>query len=229
MGGTWLDRNRNTVFAVIVSIAAMGIVFFYFSRPKPEPINLTAPTMTPTLEATSTPTPPIPTETPTPAPVRVYITGAILNSDVYYLAQRSIIKDVIEAAGGFAPDADREKINLALELKDQQQIHVPHIGEEDPLPPIQDGPAIDSTPTEDGDNQNTAIGGSTPATEGKINLNTASLDQLDTLPGIGPVIAQRIIDYRESSGGFTTIEDITQVSGIGKATFAKIKDLIVVE
>lgn len=68
-----------------------------------------------------------------------------------------------------------------------------------------------------------------PAAGGLINLNTATLEQLDSLPGIGPAIAQRIIDYRASVGGFKAVEEITEVSGIGDATLAKIKDLVTVQ
>ena len=133
----------------------------------------------------------------------------------------SIIKDAINAAGGFTPDANQAGINLAQELKDQQQIHVPRIGEENALPPVQDGQQ--APPPVENDS-----GDGAPTVGQLINLNTATLEQLDTLPGIGPAIAQRIIDYRESSGGFISIEEITLVSGIGEATFAKIKDLVTV-
>ncbi len=219
MDGSWLDRNRNVVFGVILAAAVGGGAIFYLWQPAQDSIEIKP------VEETATPVPspsPLPADTPTPAPVRIYVTGAVVNSDVYFLPQGSIIKDVIEAAGGFTPDADREQINQALELKDQQQIHIPRIGEEDPPPAVQDGQ--DASEPE-GDNS----GGSAPVISGLINLNTATLEQLDTLPGIGPAIAQRIIDYRENTGGFTSIEEITQVSGIGDATFAKIGGLITVE
>jgi competence protein ComEA len=149
----------------------------------------------------------------------VYVTGAVVNSDVYFLPQGSIIKDAILAAGGFTSDADRERINQALELKDQQQIHVARIGEENAPPPVQGGSSNDNSNDES----------ETTDEIGLININTATLKELDTLPGIGPAIAQRIVDYRENSGGFNTVEEIIQVSGIGKATLAKIKDKITLE
>jgi competence protein ComEA len=145
-----------------------------------------------------------------------------VKSDVYFLPAGSIIKNAIEAAGGLSPDADPERINQALELKDQQQIHIPRLGETDPPPPVQGG----SDNSEALDKDGSAAPGSPT---GLIDLNTATLEQLDSLPGIGPAIAQRIIDYREKVAKFSRIEDITEVSGIGEATFAKIKDLIVVE
>lgn len=219
MTTSWLDRNRGVLFSMLSVVAIGGATMFYMRQPTSEPIEIVAsPAATATVEATATP----PLPTPTPAPVRVYITGAVVKSDVYFLPAGSIIKDAIAAAGGLTPDADPVRINQALELKDQQQIHIPRLGETDPPPPIQGG----SDKSESTDKTDSAAPG---ATTGLINLNTASLEQLDSLPGIGPAIAQRIIDYREKVGNFTRIEEITEVSGIGEATFAKIKDLIVVE
>jgi competence protein ComEA len=218
MNTSWLDRNRHVVFIISSIIALGGAVGFYLWQPVQNPIEILPP------EATATPAPtlaPPPTATPTPAPVRVYVTGAVVNSDVYFLPRGSIIKDAVKAAGGFTPDADPERINQAQELKDQQQIHIPRLGEENPPPLVQGG---------QGDSNEGGRGGSAVLVSGGvINLNTATLEQLDTLPGIGPAIAQRIVDYRETIGGFTSIDEITQVSGIGEATFAKIKNSITVE
>ena len=214
MKDSWLDRNRHVVFIVLLLAALTGAVTFYLRRPTQGPMEILP------VEPTVTPMP-SPTPTPTPGMVRVYVTGAVVNSDVYILPRGSIIKDIIVAAGGFTPEADPERINQALELKDQQQIHVPRLNEENPPPPVQDAP-----------NNGSTAEGSDPASaagDDAININTATLDQLDTLPGIGPAIGQRIIDYREKIGGFRHIEEITQVSGIGEATFAKIKDSITVE
>ena len=219
MTTSWLDRNRGVLFSVLSVVAIGGGAMFYLRQPASEPIEIVASAVaTATIEATATP----PLPTPTPAPVRVYVTGAVVKSDVYFLPAGSIIKDAIAAAGGLSPDADPERINQALELKDQQQIHIPRLGETNPPPPVQGGSDNSEAPDKDG---SAAPGSPT----GLIDLNTATLEQLDTLPGIGPAIAQRIIDYREKVGKFTRIEDITEVSGIGEATFAKIKDLIVVQ
>jgi competence protein ComEA len=198
------------VFILLLVTALGGAGLFYLKQPGQQPIEV-VPAEAATIAAS--PTAPL---TPTPSPVRVYVTGAVLNADVYFLRPGSIVKDAILAAGGFTPEADRERINQAQELKDQQHLHVPHIGEEDAPPPIQGGPVHD----------NSSHSGSNP---GRINLNSATLEELDSLPGIGPAIAQRIIEYREKVGGFKTVEEITQVSGIGQATFAKIQDMVTVE
>ncbi len=215
MNTSWLDRNRHTIFIGLLLATLGGVGGFYFGQPSTEPIAIvsaeTVPTATPS---------PLPPPSPTPGQVRVYVTGAVANSDVYILPEGSIIKDAILAAGGFTPDAKPDKINQAQELLDQQQIHVPRIDEDNPPPPVQGGP------TNNTDSKNNKIDASV---KGTININTATLEELDSLPGIGPVIAQRIIDYRGSIGGFQSIESIMEVSGIGEATFAKIKELIAVE
>ncbi len=215
MNASWLERNRHIVFVITLIIALGGAAGFYLRRPAQNPIEILSTEAAVTAAPTLTPRP---EPTATPAPVRVYITGGVANSDVYFLPRGSIIKDAVKAAGGFTPDADPERINQAQELQDQQQIHIPRKGEKNPPPPVQDG---QSAPNEEG--------GGSGVTGGVINLNTATLEELDTLPGIGPAIAQRIIDYRTSIGGFTSVDEITQVSGIGDSTFAKIKDLIRVE
>jgi competence protein ComEA len=214
MSSSWLDRNRHLVFVTLLLVAAGGLGVFYLQQPAPGPIEIQSvetATVTPVLN---------PSPIPTPAPVRVYVSGAVANSDVYFLPPGSIIKDAIIAAGGFTPDADREGINQALELQDQQQIHVPRLGETNAPPPVQGG-LVQQKPA--------SRSAAPAATGGLINLNTATLAELDSLPGIGPAIAQRIIEYRQTAGGFKSINQITEVSGIGDATLAKIKDLVTVK
>lgn len=212
---TWLDEHRGVVFGALSVVALAGAGLFYWRQPSPTPIEIipaetAVPTAAPTAPAANT---------PTPAPVRIYISGAVAHADVYFLPAGSIIKDAVKAAGGLVTDADPERINMALELQDQQHIHVPHIGEENPPPPVEGRSAAPvSAPV-----RGSATGSSL------INLNTATPEDLDSLPGIGPAIAQRIIEYRESMGGFSSTEQIQQVSGIGPSTFAKISDFITVE
>jgi competence protein ComEA len=154
--------------------------------------------------ATATPSP-TPGSTPTPSPLRVYVSGAVKVPDVYTLAANSIVKDAVMAAGGATGEADLDRINLASPVADGQHIYVPHLGEESlPVEPPSRAPADD----------------------GKVNINTADAATLALLPGIGPSLAQRIIDYRQANGPFARIEDIVNVSGIGPGILAKIEDLI---
>ncbi len=195
MKNSWLDRNRHLAFLLLLVTALGGAGMLYLRRPAPEPIEIEPPPQTEAAPSA------------TPAQVRVYVTGAVVNSDVYFLPRGSIVKDAILAAGGVTEEADLEHINQALEVKDQQQIHVPRQGEE-------------AAP------QDVSSGGSSA---GLVNLNTATVEELTTLPGIGPALAQRIVAYREEAGGFASIEEVTQVSGIGDATLAKIRDSITVD
>jgi competence protein ComEA len=159
---------------------------------------------------TPDPTPP-PTPTPTPAPLRVYVSGAVQTPEVYFLPPGSLVRDAIRAAGGPAPDADLNRINLARELSDQQQIYVPRRGEENPVPVISEG-----------------VPARTASTRPLININTATVEELQELPRVGPALAQRIVAYREMYGPFQTPEDLMRVSGIGESIFAAIRDYITV-
>ena len=152
---------------------------------------------------------------PTPEPIQVHVAGAVVRPGLYDLPEGSRVMDAIEAAGGFVAEADKNGINLAARLEDAQLLDVPFVSgyvaeEEQGFVVISEG-----TP-------------SPLAGEELVNINTASLEELDTLPGIGPTTAQKIIDYREANGAFARIEDIVNVSGIGSATFEDIKDLITV-
>lgn len=158
----------------------------------------------PIMLSTSTPNP-LPEVTATPRLLRVYVSGAVQTPDVYALPPESIVKDAVMAAGGPANDADLDRINLAFPVVDGQHIYVPRLGEETlPVQPPSDLPASGST----------------------VNINTADAATLETLPGIGPTLAQRILDFRQASGPFERIEDVMEVSGIGPGIFDEIRDLI---
>jgi competence protein ComEA len=150
---------------------------------------------------------------PTPAPLAVYVNGGVKSPGVYQLPKGSRVQDAIDAAGGFSRSADSSRVNLAALIEDGMQLAVPT---KTPtlLPLVIGGAAHGSTPP-------------APAS-GLIDINTADAALLETLPGIGPTIAQRIVDYRTEHGAFQTIEEIMNVPGIGSSTFDKIKDYITV-
>jgi competence protein ComEA len=135
--------------------------------------------------------------TSTPGLLTVYISGAVATPGVYTLPEGSRVDDAVKAAGGSLPGAEMSNINLAVQVTDGQQINIPGI--------------VDST---------------SHVSVGRVNINTATVDELDNLPGIGPTTAQAIIDYRLQHGPFQIIQDIQNVQGIGPATFTEIQDYI---
>jgi len=146
---------------------------------------------------------------PTDKPLVVHITGAVPRPGVYALPQGARVQDGISAAGGFLAEADKSNINLAELLDDGEKLDVPFIEGGSPVlaTPL---PQVVATTTE------------------LININTASNAELDSLPGIGPTTAQKIIDYRTQNGPFVSTEDIINVPGIGPGTYERLKDLITV-
>ena len=180
--------------------------------------SIETPTLPPNLIQTILPPTVTPAVSVTPAvkKVGVYVNGAVERSGVYYLPEGSRVVDALQAAGGFLPSADGEGINQAAPLRDGQQLYVPFKGT--PVPPgLQPGPPPAAQPTGRA---------AAPVPSGPVNLNTAGRDELDTLPGIGPALADRIIEYRQRNGPFQRPEDIKKVSGIGDKVYENLKDRI---
>ncbi len=139
----------------------------------------------------------------------VYVCGAVKENKVITLPEDSRICDAIDAVGGLTSEADLTNINLAYILEDGEKIYIPKKGEE----------IIDSFSSSNTSSLNS----------NKININKASQTELETIPGIGPSTALKIINYRKENGKFTNIEDIKNVSGIGDSKFENIKDYICVK
>lgn len=158
-----------------------------------------------------------------PPAIYVHVSGAVASPGVYSLAAGARVVDAVELAGPL-PEADIQALNLAAPLIDGQKIVVPRAGEA-PAGTGVSGPGLGG-PVAPG----LAGGGQLafPGTGSKVNINTASQAELETLPGIGPSLAQRIIDYRTRNGPFRAPEDLKNVSGIGDKRFEQLKDLITV-
>ena len=142
----------------------------------------------------------------TPAPTTaliVQVDGAVTKPGIYSLSPGSRVSDAITAAGGLIPEAQADSINLVRMVKDGESIHIPSVNSAQPQ--------------------------SARSTSLFINLNTATLNQLDSLPGIGEIRAQAILQYRADHGNFVTIEEVLQVPGISQDVFEQIRDLITVE
>ena len=136
------------------------------------------------------------------ANLRVHVAGEVVQPGVYELPFGTIIQDAIDAAGGLTPDASQDRVNLAAALEDGQQVYVPRISEEASAIP---------------DSANSTA---------PVSINTASAPELERLPGIGPVIAQRIVEYREQHGPYQRIEDLLEVEGIGPSKLESLQDYV---
>ncbi len=158
-------------------------------------------------------------EVAAPQLIYVHVVGAVEAPGMVELQSGSRVSDAVNAAGGFSSDADQLSVNLARQVSDGEQIVVGSAQTN----------AADSASGESpsGSSSSGADAGSTVAS-GKVNINTATADQLTTLKGIGESTAQKIIDYRQQNGSFKSIEDIKNVSGIGDKKYAAIKDSITV-
>lgn len=153
--------------------------------------------------------------------VTVHVVGEVNSPGVYTLNEGARIIDAIKEAGNKTEDADLSKINLAYILEDGIQIYIPRVGENKEDLIIED--AGEGIITESSSIDNNEIQNS------KVNINTASQEKLQTLPGVGNSTAQKIIDYRNENGKFKTEEDIKNVPGIGEAKYNSLKDKIVVK
>lgn len=142
---------------------------------------------------------------PTPHPIIVEVDGAVTHPGLVFIPSDSRVQHALDAAGGPLPDADLTALNLASPIEDGEQILVPF--QTTSVPVAIFAPTLSITP---------------------LNINTATVEELAQLPGIGPVTAQRIVEYRAQFGLFATIDDLTLVFGVGTATVEKIRPLIMV-
>lgn len=161
--------------------------------------------------------------------IMVYITGEVKNPGIYELEENSRIKDVIEKAGGLKETADITDINLATILQDEDKITIP--SKEENKQEKQNTENIQSNKqsktTEKSQNTTSISTNTTGKNQNtKVNINTATQTELETLPGIGPSIASKIVNYRKENGKFKSIEEIKKVNGIGESKYKKIKELI---
>ncbi len=153
--------------------------------------------------------------------IAIHITGEVKKTGIIYLSEGSRLIDAIKEAGGETKEADLSQVNLAYQLQDGEKIYIPSKKEKiDEYIIIGNGnngvkEEKNSSKNSKGDNE-------------KVNLNTATQSELDSLPGIGPSTAQKIIDYREENGKFNKIEDLQNVKGIGESKYSEIKDKVTV-
>ncbi len=210
----WFGPGRLVLSALSMIVVVVGAVWLVRS-PSP-PIEASLPAAAPGATVDST-LPPPPTAAPTVAPVPptrpvVHVAGAVRAPGVYELAPGSRVRDAIEAAGGPAPDAAEQELNLAAPLADGSRMYVPAVGEE-VAGPLVVAPA--------------GAGGEGPdQVGGLVDVNRATVDELVTLPGVGPATATAIVEDRARNGPFAGVDDLDRVTGIGPAKLDALRDLV---
>ena len=211
-----LTKKQKKIVIAIAGIVVIGIMYFIYNKNQvKEDINIENEILVNNVITNENNT--------NDDIVIIHITGSVKNPGIVKLKEGSRIEDAIESAGGLTENADITKVNLAYVVEDGTKIKIPSASEED----IGDEDIIDS---KSGDNiiieENAVPSNNSTQT---ININKATEKEFETLPGIGPSLASKIIEYRNQNGKFESIEDIKNVNGIGDNKYEKIKDLITVK
>lgn len=229
-------RLVGTAIAVVAVVIAGWWLIRAPAPPSEASLPFATATSSPTTESADVPaaaaTDPVDSDASSgvPAPTAsdelvVHVAGEVRRPGVYRLPGGSRVNDAIVQAGGFGRKADADALNLAALLTDGARIYVPKPGE---TPPVVPTGSAETT----GDSTGSDPAGTDPsgAASGDdvLNLNEASIDELETLPGIGPVTAQAIIDHREEHGGFASVDELDDVTGIGPVTLDNVRQLVTV-
>jgi competence protein ComEA len=228
-----LDLSPARLVGGAVVLAVVGFLGWRLLAPPPTPPEMRLPFVSTTAAGpageaaaagdagagpASVATPPGATDTTADgAELVVHVAGAVAAPGVQRLPAGSRVVDAVDAAGGAAADADAARINLAAPLEDGQQVYVPRLGEVGGGA----GPPVGSSGRGPG-------GAAAVEADAVVNLNTAGVDELDALPGIGPAIAQAIVDHRDQNGPFASVDQLVDVRGIGEAKLEDLRDRVTV-
>lgn len=242
-----LTGKHLIVLAAVVLVAALIAAYSLLSAKSQTPVEVSAdPAVTPALPAPASqapvsqapqPPPAAPTDpsaagsVPVPTGVRVHVLGAVHHPGVHELPAGARVIDAVDRSGGLSPDAAPGELNFAQPLADGQQIWIgTHAdpGGEVRSPQAADPGSGAAPEAGSGPGDSGQPGSSNDAAGGLVNLNTASQAELEELPGVGPATAQKIITWREENGGFTAVEDLMEIRGIGEKTFAELAPLVTV-
>lgn len=158
----------------------------------------------------------------------IHVCGAVNKPGVYRVGTGTRVNAVVAMAGGLTADAETSMVNLAKKVADGEKIYFPRKGEAMSTSGAGGSGSVGQAPVS-ASGMGGAASGAAWTAEGKLNLNIASAEDLDKLSGVGPVLAARILDYRQKHNGFTDIEQLSDISGIGPKTYEKIKPYICVE
>ncbi|MBA9025504.1 helix-hairpin-helix domain-containing protein [Peribacillus huizhouensis] len=201
-----VQGKKKIIIGIAVGLALLlGFAYFQISAPEPKVTDIFS-------DGSSAFDEPLEQqqEAEKVAIIKVDVKGAVNRPGVYIAEAGDRVIDLIADAGDFAKEADKDQVNLAQVVEDQMVILVPRVGDE----------SVETIGS---------VSSSGSSSDGKINLNTATQAELETLTGVGPSKALSIIDYREKNGKFHSVEDLKKISGIGDKTFEKLKDSIKVK
>jgi competence protein ComEA len=224
----WLRRRAALVLVVLVLSAGVAAATL-FRRPPPiedrlpiageETVAPSGPSTTgPAVEGSTPGADDVPAGSGGPTQVVVHVAGAVTSPGVVRLSTGSRVVDAVSAAGGLRADADPDRVNLAAPLTDGQRVVVPVVG--------QPAPAVVGNSSGTGAPAGVDGGEGGGSASGPIDLNTATAEQLDTLPGVGPSTAAAIIEHRASAGPFRSVDALLDVRGIGEAKLEALRDLV---
>jgi competence protein ComEA len=219
-GARWQLDRRTALALVVLLVIAGAVVLLVVSRGRDAgtAVPLSAPQVSGVPDATVSPvassSPSVTASPSAAAALRVHVVGQVRRPGVVSVPAGARVEDAVTAAGGATSRADLAAIDLARPVVDGEQIYLPRPGE---APHVVEGPA-------GGSPGSTAAGA--PSSGAPLDLNTATLEQFDTLPGVGPVLAQRMLDWRQQHGRYTQVDDLGEVQGIGDATLAKLRPLV---
>ena len=199
-------RPKEATALGVLCLALVAGATFAFARslPRPDAKPLARPVA-----------PASPVVSPSASGIVVDVEGAVRAPGVYTLSSGARVIDALKAAGGANSSADMTTVNLARPVADGERVYIPRRGEQ---------PPADAAPGGGGGTS----GGGSAGSGGKVNINTASESELEGLPGIGPTLAQRIVDYRTQHGPFHDVKDLMKVEGIGQKKFDSLKDYVTV-
>lgn len=204
----WEEMNWKVKGSVLFVCLIIGMGLFWMSRQEEEVEEVTA-----SLSETTILPQEVEDKTTVSTIIYVDVKGEVYHPGVYQMKAENRVKDLIEAAGGFTPLADDQKLNLAQLLEDQMVIVVPKKGEE-----------VNSELAQAPTSQKKEVG-----KEGKVNINTATVEELKTLKGIGEKKAEAIIEYRKKNGSFKNKEELMKVRGIGKKLYESFQERVIVQ
>ena len=215
--GALADRLGVSVATVVLGalgVAAAAAGGWWALRPPagPDPAEIL-----PMAGTVSIPTPaPPPSSAPEPERIVVDVVGAVVRPGVHELPAPSRVADAVDAAGGFTADADRIRLNLAEPLIDGSRVWVPAVGESS-------GPEL--VPIITGSGGGTAAGGGSGGGSQSVDINTADAAALETLPGVGPSLAEAIVEHRRRAGPFASVDELVEISGIGPVKLEQIRPI----